>query len=467
MAVTNLWAVKRNVGAVIRYIENPEKTTSKEVEQVMSYIKDGSKTEEMMYVTGINCEADIAAEQFMQTKRLWGKEGGRAAYHGYQSFREGEVDAKTAHEIGVELAQRMWGDRFEVVVATHCNTGHFHNHFCVNSVSFADGYKYHDTREDIRIMRGLSDLICKEHGLSVENTRKIDQDRRRNYLEWKAEHEGEPTLRSTIRDDIDAAILYSITERDFVKVMKSMGYEFVFKSDTGKELKYPKLRLPGSDRCVRLKSLGSGYEIEDIKRRIYEGMNSTPKDYHPFSELEAVKPDETIERYRSRLERAGYRVVYRYYSIQLKSCKKRRKYREYSPELREAIRKLDKFINKQRFCSLYRIDTYEQAEELKARRKEQISELAEERKKLRLEQKRWERKGSPAYANLWRIAAQEKTDKMRELYKDVRMCDGIIADSPHVRLNAIRLVQQRTYEEQKRRLLEELKKSKKVRVRVR
>lgn len=56
---------------------------------------------------------------------------------------------------------------------------------------------------------------------------------------------------------------------------------------------------------------------------------------------------------------------------------------------------------------------------------------------------------------------------MRELYKDVRMCDEIITDSPQVRLNAIRLVQQRTYEEQKRRLLEELKKTKKVRVRVR
>lgn len=92
-----------------------------------------------------------------------------------------------------------------------------------------------------------------------------------------------------------------------------------------------------------------------------------------------------------------------------------------------------------------------QTEALKARRKEQISELAEERKKLRLEQKRWERKGSQVYANLWRIAAQEKTDKMRELYKDVRMCVEIITDSPQVRLNAIRLVQQRTYEEQKRR----------------
>jgi len=119
------------------------------------------------------------------------------------------------------------------------------------------------------------------------------------------------------------------------------------------------------------------------------------------------------------------------------------------------------------FCSLYRIDTYEQAEGLKAQRKEQISKLAEERKKLRLEQKRWERKGFPAYAALWRNAAQEKTDKMRELYKDVRMCDEIIADSPQVRLNAMRLVQQRTYEEQKRRLLEELKKAKKQRMRVR
>lgn len=47
------------------------------------------------------------------------------------------------------------------------------------------------------------------------------------------------------------------------------------------------------------------------------------------------------------------------------------------------------------------------------------------------------------------------------------MCDELIESSPTVRLNAIRLVQQRTCEKQKRRLLEELKKSKKVRVRVR
>lgn len=467
MAVTNLWAVKKNVTAVIRYIENPEKTTSKDLEQVMSYIKDGSKTEEMMYVTGINCEAEIAAEQFMQTKRLWGKEGGRAAYHGYQSFREGEVDAKTAHEIGVELAQRMWGERFEVVVATHCNTGHFHNHFCVNSVSFADGYKYHDTKEDIRIMRGLSDLICKEHGLSVENKRKIDQDRRRNYLEWKAEHEGEPTLRSKIREDIDAAISFSLTEKEFIKVLKSMGYELVYETKTGKDLKYPKLRLPGSDKCIRLKSLGPKYEIESLKRRIATQLCDLSRYSNPFSNLEEVKSDETIDRYRTRLEKAGYRVVFTFYGLQLKSCKRRRKYREYSPELLADIRKLDTFIRQQNFCRKYMIDTPDQADKLKAKFKKEISQLAEERNKCRAELKRWEKEGVPAYVDLWRASAKEKTDKMRELYQDIRMCDEIITTSPTVRLNAFRLIQQRAYEEQKRKLRLEMEKAKKQRIRVR
>ena len=56
----------------------------------------------------------------------------------YQSFAEGEVDAKTAHEIGVKLAKELFEDRFEVVVATHLNTKHFHNHFVINAVSFVD-----------------------------------------------------------------------------------------------------------------------------------------------------------------------------------------------------------------------------------------------------------------------------------------------------------------------------------------
>ena len=459
MAVTNMWAVKGSVSSVIKYIENPEKTTARDMEHVMSYITDADKTEKMMYVTGINCEPEIAAKQFMQTKRLWDKEGGRVAYHGYQSFRAGEVDAETAHKIGVELAQRLWGDRFEVVVATHLNTDHYHNHFCLNSVSFADGYKYHDTKEDIKRMRDTSDAICRRYGLSVESRAKIDQDRRRNYRELRDTRAGDLTLRNSIKADIDAAIKYSRTVKEFASLMRDKGYRFIITSETGKDLKYPKIQLPNSNRCVRLKSLGPGYDLDDYRLRI---IRNTIVE-NPFSDLEEVKSQETIDRYRTRLERAGYRVVITYHSLQLSSCKRRRKYREYSPALLEDIRKLDRFIRLQDFCRKHRLDTVDDIDRFKTEIQDQISKLAEERKECRKEQKHWERKDVPAYVNLWKMAAQEKTKQMRPLYQELRMCDELLNSGPKIRENTINLVQQRAAEEQRRKLRLETAKQKTAR----
>lgn len=58
------------------------------------------------------------------------------AFHGYQSFEPGEVSSEVAHEIGVKLVEELYGNRFEVVVATHVDKNHIHNHFLLNSTSF-------------------------------------------------------------------------------------------------------------------------------------------------------------------------------------------------------------------------------------------------------------------------------------------------------------------------------------------
>ena len=160
MAVTSIWPIKGRVDRVINYARNPEKTTEASYEElaslhavdnVVEYAANEMKTERRSYVTCLNCEEDTAAHQFIETKKLWqrisgrDKMGGRVCFHGYQSFKADEVTAEVAHEIGVKLAQELWGDRFEVVVATHCNTGHYHNHFVLNSVSFADGLKFDNT----------------------------------------------------------------------------------------------------------------------------------------------------------------------------------------------------------------------------------------------------------------------------------------------------------------------------------
>ncbi len=123
MAVTSVWAVSSRVEKALDYIMNPEKTVEKPefspdaiaarkaVGDVIDYASNGDKTEQMMYVTGINCTPDSAIEEFMNTKRYWGKTGGRLAYHGYQAFLEGDGEMTPelahygAHDLGIGASQ--------------------------------------------------------------------------------------------------------------------------------------------------------------------------------------------------------------------------------------------------------------------------------------------------------------------------------------------------------------------------
>lgn len=190
MAVTSIWRVKGWLGKVVVYIENPDKTTNpayyekadmsdrerQGLEDVIAYAVNSEKTqqadpeEEIMqrFVSGVNCFPATARTEMMAVKKRFGKEDGTVAYHGYQSFAPGEATPEIAHQIGVELAKRLWGDRYQVVVATHLDKeNHLHNHFVLNTVSFTDGIKFHRTEKDYWDMRKLSDDLCREYGLLV------------------------------------------------------------------------------------------------------------------------------------------------------------------------------------------------------------------------------------------------------------------------------------------------------------
>ena len=104
----------------------------------MEFASDDYKTEKRLYVSGVNATPDTAKDKMQQTKLRYEKTDGIVAFHAIQSFKPGEITPELAHEIGKMLAKEMWGDRFEVVVATHLNKEHLHNHFVINSVSFVD-----------------------------------------------------------------------------------------------------------------------------------------------------------------------------------------------------------------------------------------------------------------------------------------------------------------------------------------
>lgn len=166
------------------------------------------------FVSGVNCSSSTARDEMMAVKKRFGKEDGTVAYHGYQSFASGEATPELAHEIGLALAKKLWGEKYQVLVATHLDReNHLHNHFVVNTVSFVDGIKYHRTEQDYFDMQRESDRLCREYGLSViENPQR---GKSKHYGEWRAEQEGRPTYLSLIKADVDTAIRQSMTERQF------------------------------------------------------------------------------------------------------------------------------------------------------------------------------------------------------------------------------------------------------------
>lgn len=266
MATTAIWDVRDNLNRVLDYTTNPEKTEKIEdddyqfngLSQVISYTTNDLKTEKQLYVTGINCSLSSAKRDMKITKEQFHKCDGILAYHGYQSFVPGETDAETAHQIGVELAKAMWGDRFEVLVSTHLDKEHYHNHFVVNSVSFKDGRRYYDNNENYRKMRNLSDRLCRKYRLSVIEH---PDGNSVHYGEWKVL----PTIRQSVRDDVDYAKSSSMTMKQFISSMENMGYTFKFN-------KHIAVLPPHGKKYIRLRSLSNddSYSEDAIRKRILE-----------------------------------------------------------------------------------------------------------------------------------------------------------------------------------------------------
>ena len=268
MPITSIWPIKGNYVKALDYIANPEKTEAEdsgivnELEDVLDYVSNGDKTNQKYYVTGINCNPDKAAQEFEETKDGWKKTDGVLAFHAIQSFKPGEIDAALTHKIGVELAEKMWGDRFEVVVCTHLDKDHPHNHFVVNSVSYFDGKKFDNNRKDYERFSSLSDDLARKYGLSVIEEKK---GKSRHYAEWKADQEYKPTIRSTIKEDIDYVISSSESFKEFEINLRKMGYEI-------KHGKHLAVKAPGGQRFIRLYKLSStdDYSEEAIRERILE-----------------------------------------------------------------------------------------------------------------------------------------------------------------------------------------------------
>ena len=455
MATTSLWRVTGWLGKMVVYVENPDKTENpayfekedmsevqaQALEDVIEYAANKNKTQGdgegdmplRRFVSGVNCSPNTAREEMMAAKRRFGKETGTVAYHGYQSFAPGEATPEIANEIGVKLAQQLWGDRYQVLVATHLDkANHLHNHFLVNTVSFIDGRKYHRTKQDYLDMRAASDRLCREYGLSVIEEPQFGQSK--HYGEWRAEQDQRPTWRSMIRADVDEAIRRSMTERQFYDALRKKGYEV----KAGKDIS---IRPPGKPRFFRLtRNFGEDYSIQAIRRRILsQAYPERPRQ---------VPEDEPPKKYRVqgtpvRKKATGFRALYfRYcYLLGVYPKKRRTTMRELHFLLREDLIKLDAITQEARLLARCHIDTAEQLSSHKADVEARAESVTTARKELYRVQRTAAVKADPE--KLVQVKAQiaAMSGELAALRKEARLCDGI-ADRSGVMLEKLKTVRE-------------------------
>lgn len=354
MAVTKIWAIHDSVSRVVDYCTNPSKTKLSDLEQVLLYAADKEKTldegEQQYAVTGIGCRAESAAREMAAVQRRFGKAGGNVAYHAYQSFKTGEVTAEECHRIGVETARRLWGNDRQVLVATHFNTGTYHNHFVVNPVNMWTGKKLEAKYEVYYKLRDMSDRVCKEHGLSVVKNPQRHKTARSVYF---AEKDGEPTRYNLMRRALDEALTISSSWTELGAVLRKKGYVFV----CDPYRRYATIRSLSAKKCMRTFRLGAEYDKEALQDRLLENQRDirVTRRYfefmRPYTREYARKNPPTEEYYRQRdfylyLPRVtGYLSFFRCVAIVLGVAPLYEKeYRQpLSAECREACRRLDHF----------------------------------------------------------------------------------------------------------------------------
>ena len=242
---------------------HPIKTTLK---KAIDYICNGDKTDDEIYVTTHLCSRENAHKEFELTKKQFNSRTKTLAHHLIQSFVPEEVSFEEAHQVGIELCDKILAGKYEYVLATHIDKDHIHNHIIFNSIDVDEGKVYHSYYGSYMNIRNQSDRLCKEHNLSIidqETQKEINEIRRRKYVNWYDWNEDKKgsSYKSRLQFDIDRTIKQSINWQDFLSKMKSCGYEI-------KQGKHIAFRSKNQQRFTRAKTIGANYTEERIKERI-------------------------------------------------------------------------------------------------------------------------------------------------------------------------------------------------------
>ena len=433
MATTKLWKVENRLDNVVNYASDKSKTENKKYQnkninniyELLDYTTNLDKTEKQFFVTGINCELETAVKQMIQTKKKFNKDkysknNKIVAFHGYQSFAEGEVTPEIAHEIGVKLAEEMWGDRFEVVVSTHLNTDHIHNHFVLNSVSFKDGKKYYSNFENTALLRKTSDDICDEYGLKVldEKTCKSGI----NFENFYKKGLSNSDYYKFAKEDIDYAINHSWTYKEFLQRLRDMGYEIYFRAGKISIRRYP------HKRNIRIeRAFGEQYSIDNIKNKICSRYPNKEEIIKPKTYTGKLYLKGSIKKLS---KPKGFKALYLYYCYLLKVYPKKNMEYKLTPAMRAEIKKMDEYSKENILLCKYNITNSNELNECKTNLNSKLKDLIRQRNNLYYKRQNMPENENKEKVNIEIEMVSKEVTKIRN---EIKLCNKIKVKVPEIK----------------------------------
>ena len=385
-------------------------------EQGTSIRSQSEKTNNKLYISGINCEPETAYEEFTAVKRSYAKADGIEAYHGYLSFKEQNITPELTMKIGTEFAQEVWGKRFQVLVTVHTDTEHPHCHFVINSVSFVDGKKLWGEEKAWFKFKQTADRLCEKYGLYYNP--KLVRGKSSSY-HYNREKKGEPTRYLLAREAMEKALLQCTNTADLRYTLAKLGYELTMND----RRKYWTITPKGSKKPIRLVKLSADYTPEGIRHRLVNNRYDRPPriDYRHYRPKQYKLPtcgDRILQR-----TSVIYRI-YLYYAFRLGVI---HSYRRPDPAklhwiFKDELAYLDRLSEEVRLMGREKISTDVELLAYKHKLEDRIQTFTDERSDLR---KHSRRKISADELKETKDKITHITINLRKLRHELKLCEHI------------------------------------------
>ena len=344
------------------------------LQQAIDYVLNGDKTDDCILTAHFNCDPGREYRQMMQTKRETHRTDGRQCYHIIQSFRPGEITPELALEIAKEFVREHL-DGFEAVIGTHVDRHHIHSHIVFNSVNADTGEKYHSTQQSYyQQIRGISDRLCREHGLSVimagESAKSI------SYVEWLRQSKGQPTFRSMLEADLRAAIQDANDLGHFFLLMEHMGYEIHHGDRLG-------FRLRGQERFQYPGRRNPLFTEDGIRAAIHGNLAQIEAGSRP-AVLSRIK----YQPYQKHPKYTGFLALYVHYLYLLGKIRQRQYPPRMTPHLRQEVMRFEQYRAQFAFLREHEIVAQADMDAFQSRTEGLLAKLMKQRTILNVRKKK-------------------------------------------------------------------------------